>query len=216
MRAPPPLRGGLPARLAILTAGLFVFAAGVVGLLESKLGLSPWDVLHQGLARRSPLTFGEANIVVGVAVLAAAALLGARIGIGTVANAVLIGAFIQALTSIGAVTRLQHDGLGARIGLLAGGIALVGLGSGLYLGATLGAGPRDSLMVIGAARTRFRIGLVRAALELSALAAGAALGGTIGVGTVAFALGIGPAMEASFWMLERTPLVVTRARPVRA
>jgi uncharacterized membrane protein YczE len=77
-------------------------------LLEARLGLSPWDVLHQGIARRSPLTFGEANIAVGLVVLAGAALLGARVGIGTVANAVLVGAFIQLLTSIDAVSNLAH------------------------------------------------------------------------------------------------------------
>nr|MDQ2981803.1 hypothetical protein [Actinomycetota bacterium] len=77
---------------------------------------------------------------------------------------------------------------------------------GLYLGADLGAGPRDSLMVVGARRTPFRIGVVRAALELCALAVGFALGGTVGVGTVAFALGIGPVVELVFWLLERSSL----------
>ena len=82
----------------------------------------------------------------------------------------------------------------------------MGVGSGLYLGADLGAGPRDSLMVVGARRTPFRIGVVRVALELSALGGGLLLGGTIGIGTAAFAFGIGPAVEGSFWLLERSPL----------
>src|SRR5207253_1358399 len=91
MREPPPLRGGMRTRLALLLAGLLLFAAGIVALLESRLGLSPWDVLHQGLARHTPLSFGEANILASVVVVAAARLLGARVGIGTVANAVLVG-----------------------------------------------------------------------------------------------------------------------------
>lgn len=206
MRAPPRLRGRLPARLGVLLAGLFVFAAGIVALLESRLGLSPWDVLHQGLARHTPLSFGAANIVVSVIVIVFAALLGGRIGVGTLANAVLVGSFVQLLTSLDAVAGLADESLAVRVGLLLAGLALMGLGTGLYLGADLGAGPRDSLMVVGARRTPFRIGVVRAALELCALAVGFALGGTVGVGTVAFALGIGPTVELVFWLLERSSL----------
>ena len=206
MRAPPRIRGSLRARTAFLVAGLLLFAAGIVALLESRLGLSPWDVLHQGIARHTPLTFGEANIAVSLVVVTVAWLLGARVGLGTLANTLLVGGFVQGLTSVPQVKHLAHDPLGARIGLLAGGLALMGAGSGLYLGADLGAGPRDSLMVVGAQRTRYRIGVVRATLELSALAAGAALGGTVGVGTLAFAITIGPMVELSFWLLERSSL----------
>ena len=211
MRAPPRLRGGLPARLAVLVAGLFLFAVGIVAFLESRLGLPPWDVLHQGIAERTPLTFGQANVAVSVAVLYLAWLLGARVGIGTAANAVLIGVFIEVLTRVDAVDRLSEAPLAGRVGLLALGVAAIGAGSGFYLGAQLGAGPRDSLMVVGAERTPLRIGLVRAVLELSALAAGVALGGTVGVGTLAFALLVGPSVEASFWLLERSPLAAPAA-----
>jgi uncharacterized membrane protein YczE len=173
MRAAPRLRGRLPVRLCYLLAGLLLFAAGIVALLESRLGLSPWDVLHQGIAEHTPLAFGEANNAVGVVVLACAWLLGARVGAGTVANAVLVGAFVQLLLSVGAVERLADAPLATRVALLAGGIALIGAGTGLYIGADLGAGPRDSLMVVGAHRTGRRVGAVRAAIEVSALAAGA-------------------------------------------
>ncbi|MDP9243527.1 MAG: hypothetical protein M3O77_00410 [Chloroflexota bacterium] len=206
MRAPPRLRGGLPTRLGLLVAGLFVFAAGIVSLLESGLGLSPWDVLHQGLARHTPLSFGAANIIVSVVVLAVAALLGARIGIGTLANATLVGAFVQVLSSLDGIAALADGPLAVRIALLGLGLGLMGLGTGLYLGADLGAGPRDSLMIVGARRTPFRIGVVRGALEFGALAVGWLLGGTVGIGTVAFALGIGPLVELAFSLLERSPL----------
>jgi uncharacterized membrane protein YczE len=206
VKAPPRLRGGLRARLAVLLFGLVLFGTGVVCLLESRLGLSPWDVLHQGLARHSPLSFGEASIAVSLAVVVVAWLLRAPIGIGTIANALFVGGTIEVLTLLPAVTRLAHDPLGVRIGLLVVGLVLIGAGSGLYLGANLGAGPRDSLMVVGAQRTPLRIGVVRALLELGALGAGIALGGTVGVGTVAFALLIGPSVEASFWALARSPL----------
>lgn len=208
MRAPPVLRGGLAARLVLLVFGLALFAAGIVAFLESGLGLPPWDVLHQGIAERTALSFGEANIAVGVSVLALAWLLGARVGIGTFANATLIGAFVIGLTSLDAVDRLSEQPLALRVGLLAAGVVLTGIGSGFYLGAALGAGPRDSLMVVAAQRTSIRIALVRGGLELSALAAGLALGGTAGVGTVAFALLVGPAVEGSFWALQRTGLAL--------
>lgn len=213
MRVPPRVRGGLPARLASLFAGLFVFACGTVAQLESGLGLAPWEVLHQGISRHTPLTYGTASIVVSVIAVAVAWRLGARIGFGTVANAVLIGAFIELLTRVPAIDRLSDSSLGARIGLLAAGIALIGVASALYIGAGLGAGPRDSLMVVGSQRTRLRIGAVRAALEVSALVAGFALGGTVGVGTLAFALLVGPAVEAGFWLLQRSPLAVPAMQP---
>ncbi len=208
MHAPPRVRGGLAARLVSLAAGLFVFAAAIVLQLESRLGLSPWDTLHQGLARHTPLSFGIASVCVSMVVLAVAWRLGARIGIGTVANAVLVGSFIQGLTAIGPVDRLSDSALGARIAMLAASMVLIGVGSALYLGAWLGAGPRDSLMVVGGERTGLRLGIVRAGLELAALGAGFGLGGTVGVGTLVFALGVGPALEGAFWLLQRSRLAV--------
>ena len=208
------MRGGTAARYASLVFGLALFALGVVLILESKLGLSPWDVLNQGLAKHSPLSFGMANVAVAIVVLFVGWSLGGRPGVGTVANAVLIGAFIQAYTSIAAVTRLSHRGLELRVVLLLAGIGLIGPASAFYIGADLGAGPRDTLMLVGARRTRFRVGIVRATLELCALAAGIALGGTFGVGTVLFALLVGPIVEASFGLLGRTPLAAPSPAPV--
>ena len=203
---PPLIRGGARARAAALLGGLFLFALGIVLQLQSELGLSPWDVLNQGISERTPLSFGTANIVVALVVLAVAWALGARIGIGTVANALLIGLFVDLLLALDAVESLAGHGLAVRVALLVGGIAVVALGSGLYIGAALGAGPRDSLMIVGARRTGIRLGTVRAVLEISAAAVGLALGGTVGIGTVAFAFGIGPAVEVAFWALLRLGL----------
>ena len=213
-RTHPRIRGGIGARSAGLVFGLALFALGIVFILESKLGLSPWDVLNQGIAKHSPLSFGAANVVVALAVLCLAWSLGGRPGIGTVANALLVGSFIQLLTSIHAVQQLSHEALSVRIPLLAGGIALIGPASAFYIGADLGAGPRDTLMLVGATRTRFRVGIVRATLEICALAAGIALGGTFGFGTVLFALLVGPIVEVSFAALARTPLAVASPAPV--
>ena len=126
---------------------------------------------------------------------------------GTIANAVLIGLFIEVLVRVPAVEALSEEGLAVRSVVLVVGIAVVAVGSAFYLGAALGAGPRDSLMLVLALRSRWRIGVVRTLLESSVVVVGAVLGGTIGIGTVAFALLIGPALEASFWLLGRTPLV---------
>jgi uncharacterized membrane protein YczE len=214
LKTHPRVRGGYGARYASLVFGLLLFALAIVLILESKLGLSPWDVLNQGLSRHSPLSFGMANVAVGLVVLFIGWSLGGKPGVGTVANAVLVGVFIQLLTSIDAITRLQHDGLAVRVPLLVAGIVLIGPASAFYIGADLGAGPRDTLMLVGARRTRFRIGIVRATLEICALAVGIVLGGTFGVGTVLFALLIGPIVEASFAILARTPLAVPSPDPV--
>jgi uncharacterized membrane protein YczE len=208
MLAPPVVRGGIVARWAALLIGLFLFSFGIVLLLMSRLGLSPWDVLSQGIARHTPLSFGDANIAVALVVLVVAWRLGARIGPGTVANAILIGLFIDGLLAIDGIHRLATEPLGVRICELVGGILIIGAASGLYLGAALGAGPRDSLMLVLSKRTGARIGVVRAVLEVLATAAGFALGGKVGVGTLAFAFGIGPAVEASFWALGRTPIAL--------
>jgi uncharacterized protein len=207
VRTAPVLRGGLALRLGWLVAGLFVFSLGIICFLESRLGLPPWDVLHQGIAKRTPVSFGLANELVGVLVLLVAWRLGARIGIGTVGNAVLIGLFIVLLQPLHAVHRLTDLPLGGRIALLGLGLVLFGVGSAFYIGAGLGAGPRDSLMLVGAQRTGARVGVVRAAIEISVLVVGVLLGGQIGIGTVLFAALIGPSVEASFWLLSRSDLV---------
>jgi uncharacterized membrane protein YczE len=208
VHVPPRVRGGLVARWVALLVGLFLFALAIVCQLESGLGLSPWDVLHQGIAEHTPLSFGAANVVVGVVVMAVSWGLGATIGFATVANSVLVGTFVQALTAIGAVDGLADDSLGVRIALLVVAMPIYGIASALYLGAWMGAGPRDSLMVVVAARTHQRLGVVRACIELLALAAGFVLGGTVGIGTIVFAISIGPALEAGFWLLRRSPVGV--------
>ena len=206
MRAPPVIRGGFRPRLAFLVLGLFLCSVGIVCFLESELGLPPWDVLHQGLAEQTGLSFGIANLVVSVLVLVLAWRLRARIGLGTLLNAVLIGTFVIVLTSFDAVDALSDGSLGVRVGLIVLALACFGAGSAFYICASLGAGPRDSLMLVTSARLGVRIGVARTGLEVAALVAGFALGGTAGIGTLVFALGIGPAVEASFWLLERTPL----------
>ena len=206
MHVPPLVRGSVVVRSAALLFGLALFALGIVLLLESGLGLSPWDVLAQGVSEQTSISFGTANVVIAVAVLVAAWALGARIGPGTVANAVLIGLTVDVLLAIPAIEALSSSPLGVRIVLMAAGIAIIGAGSAFYIGAGMGAGPRDSLMLVLSRRTGRRIGVTRATLEVIVTIVGFALGGTVGIGTLAFAFGIGPAVELSFQLLERSPL----------
>jgi uncharacterized protein len=206
VKVAPVLRGGPVARAVWLVSGLLLCAVGILCFLEARLGLPPWDVLHQGIAERTLLSFGLANEVVGVIVLTVAWALGARVWIGTVANAVLIGFFIIVLQPLRVVHELSDWPLVPRIGLLAAGLVCFGVGTAFYIGANLGAGPRDSLMLVGSRRTQIRIGAMRAMLEISVLLAGFLLGGTVGLGTLAFAALIGPSVEASFWVVTRTRL----------
>lgn len=204
--APPRVRGGAAVRSAVLVLGLLVFAVGIVGIYESELGLSPWDVLNQGIAEHTPLSFGTANIAVGVIILVVAGRLDVHVRVGTVANAILVGGFVDLLLRIDTVDQLSERALAVRVVLLVGGVAICGVGTALYIGAGMGAGPRDSLMLGITRRVRHRVGVVRTAIEASVTVAGFALGGTVGVGTLAFVLGIGPAMELSFALLARSPL----------
>ena len=206
MKSAPVLRGGPVARAVWLVSGLFLCALGILSFLEARLGLPPWDVLHQGIARRTPLSFGAANEVVGVIVLAVAWALAARVWIGTVSNAVLIGLFIILLQPLHTVQALSAWPLVPRIGLIVIGLVCFGVGTAFYIGANLGAGPRDSLMLVGSHRTGIRIGAMRALLEISVLLVGFLLGGTVGLGTLAFAALIGPSVEASFWLVTRLRL----------
>lgn len=206
MLAPPELRGGFAVRIGALVFGLFLCACGIVCFLESGLGLPPWDVLHQGLAEQAGVSFGAANVAVSVAVLALVWALRARIGLGTLLNALLIGTCVIGLTAIDAVSSLSEEELGVRAGLIPLALVCFGVGSAFYICANMGAGPRDSLMLVASQRLGLRIGTARTAIEVIALAAGFALGGTVGIGTLIFALGVGPSVELSFWLLGRTPL----------
>ena len=206
MKEAPRLRGGLSLRVPSLFLGLVLIAVAIVSLLESGLGLAPWDVFHLGVAEHSPLTIGTASIVVGLAVLCVSWGLGQPPGFGTVANAFVIGAAVDALLSVGWIAELSERGLPPRAGLLAAGVALFGLGTACYIGAGLGAGPRDSLMLVLSRRAGFRIAVVRASIEITVLVTGWALGGTAGLGTLAVAFLLGPSVEGSFWLFVRLGL----------
>ena len=179
-----------PSRLARLLVGLWIFGTGDALILMTELGNSPWTVLAEGVALHTPLTVGVATQVIGVAVLCGWLPLRVRPGLGTILNVVVIGIAIDVMLLI----LPAPSTMVARGAMLLAGVALVGLGSGLYLGTELGPGPRDGWMTGLHRRFGWPLSRVRLGIELGVLVAGAALGGTVGVGTVAFALLIGPAV----------------------
>ena len=185
-----------------LLAGLWLFALGVVLGLGSGLGVSPWDVLHDGIRQATPLSFGAATVLVGLVLVVVALALGVQVGPGTLVNMVAIGAFADALLASGFASDLAARPLPVRLAAVLAGVGLVALGSALYIGAGLGSGPRDSLMLALAARTGLSVGLIRGLLEGSVLGVGWLLGGVVGVGTVLFAWGIGPAVQLAFRVLR--------------
>jgi len=196
----------LAARLLKLMLGLILFGVGIWLGLQADLGVGPWDVLHGGLADKLGTPFGRTSIGVSVIVFVIGLLARVRPGIGTVANVFVIGAVIDLLLGSSLLDGVAGGPLALRLLTTAGGIASVAVGSALYLGAHLGPGPRDGLMLAIHARTGWSVGAARAALELSVLVIGVLLGGPVGIGTLAFALGIGPAVQVAFRVLRQVPV----------
>jgi uncharacterized membrane protein YczE len=189
------------ARYVQLFLGLGAFGVSLAFLVRSRLGLDPWDVLHQGLARHTGLAIGTWSILVGLVVLALWIPLHQRPGIGTVCNVVLVGVVLDATLAVFP----QQQTVAARWICLIVGIGLNAVATGAYVGAGLGPGPRDGLMV-GLAARGHSIRVVRTSIEVTVLLVGIALGGTAGIGTVAFALCIGPLVHVTLPWLSRAPM----------
>jgi len=192
-------------RLPRLLIGIVVLSFGIALILNAKLGVSPYDVLHQGLSRLTDLSFGTVVVLLGLLVLLLWFPLGQRLGIGTIINTLSIGFIVDVFT--GALP--EPHSTAWRSPMLVGGILITAFGIGLYIGAGLGPGPRDGLMT-GLAAKGYPLWRVRTGLELTALASGWALGGDVGVGTVLFAFGIGP---LGHWFLKRLHLGVGDVDP---
>lgn len=200
-----PVRVAPARRFPQLLAGLALYAVSMAMMLRARLGLAPWDVLHQGLAHRLALDYGVVTASTGALVLLMWWPLRQRPGVGTVANVVVI-AFVVDLAL--AVLPVPHA-LPARVALLVGGVVGNAAATAGYVGARLGPGPRDGLMTGIGARTGVSIRVVRTVIEVLVLAGGWVLGGDVGVGTVLYALGIGPLTQWFLRALAYRPGVVT-------
>jgi uncharacterized membrane protein YczE len=180
--------------------GLVMFGAGIAFTAISELGLSPWDVFAQGISRRTGIGLGVAGIIVGAAVLLLWIPFREKVGLGTILNVAVIGTVTD--LTLWVLPEEASSAAWQWIALI-GGIALIGLGTGLYIGAGMGPGPRDGLMT-ALARRGIKMRRARTFIEVTVLVVGWVLGGTVGIGTVAFAFGVGPAVE---WSFGRTAVV---------
>ena len=189
-----------------LMVGLVLFGVGLWLGLVAELGVGPWDVLTGGLSQQLGTPFGRTAIGISVVVLLIGLAAGVRPGVGTLLNVLVIGAVIDLLLATPLLAGLESAHVALRLVVTLLGIACVAAGSALYLGAQLGPGPRDGLMVAIHLRTGWRVGTARAVLECGVLVVGVLLGGPVGIGTVLFALGIGPAVQVAFRVLRQTPV----------
>jgi uncharacterized membrane protein YczE len=178
----------LTRRVVQLLLGLFAYGIAIAMMVQAGIGLSPWDVLAQGLSIKTGWAFGLITNVVGLVVLLLWIPLRQRPGLGTVLNVLLIGPSAQ----LGLALIPQQTELWAQVPLFVGGLLLLAVATGLYIGPKMGPGPRDGLMTGLHARTGRPIWAVRTGIEVSVLIVGWFLGGNVGVGTLAFAVLIGP------------------------
>ena len=200
-------------RLVQLYAGLVLYGISMALMVRSELGVMPWDVLHQGVARQLGLSLGTVTILVGILVLLARVQLRERPGLGTVCNVLVIGIAVDAALALAG----PPSSMSARVLLAASGIALNAVATAAYIGVQLGPGPRDGLMTGLVRRTGGSVRLVRTAIEVAVVISGWLLGGTLGLVTVVYALAIGPLVHQ---MLPRLtvplPGAEARATPTAA
>lgn len=187
-------------RVIRLFIGLFLFAVGIVFTINANLGLSPWDVFHQGISHLTGITMGQASIVVGIILVLLDAVLGERLGWGTLCNMLFIGLFMDFLM-------LNHlipiyEGIIPSVIMMLLGMAVIGVASYFYIGAALGSGPRDGLMIALTKMTHKSVRFIRNAIEISALIVGYLLGGFVGIGTLIMALVLGNIIQLSFTVLK--------------
>ena len=184
-------------RLARCVTGLACFGLGISMFVTARLGLAPWDVFHQGVSRHTGIALGWVIEITGFVLLLLWIPLRQRPGVGTILNALEIGLVVNLIGDHLPST----DRLVPRLAYVVGAVVVIALGSGLYIGAGLGTGPRDGLMV-GLATRGYSVRVTRTILEAVVMASGIALGGRIGVGTLAFMFGIGPLVHVLIPRLE--------------
>lgn len=183
-------------RVLRLFAGLFTFAVGIVFTINANLGLSPWDVFHKGLTNTIHITMGQASMLVGLGLIILDTIFGEKLGWGTLANIFFIGLFMD-LLMLNHLIPITHTLVYGVLMMLIG-MLIIGVASYLYIGAGLGAGPRDGLMVALTKRTGRSVRLIRTIIEASALITGYLLGGYVGIGTFIMALATGYFVQFAF------------------
>ncbi|WP_231549838.1 YitT family protein [Cetobacterium sp. ZWU0022] len=181
-----------------LMLGLLLCSLGVVTILNSNLGLSPWDVLNQGLNKTIGITLGEANLLVGAVVVFVSIFLKQPIGSGTIINFLLVGVFIDMYMYLDVVPK--GDVLIKKIAILIIGIMIFSYGCYVYISTGLGCGPRDGLMVVLTKKSKYPLWKIKTCIEVVVLSIGYILGGSVGIGTIVSSICVGPLIQYFFKM----------------
>ena len=192
-------------RLVQLVFGLSLYGVAAALMVRADLGLSPWHVFHQGVARVTGISFGMVVNLTGLAILALWIPMRLRIGIGTILNALMIGS----TADVSLMLMPPIENLMARWIMLLAGVVLTGMACGIYIGAGLEPGPRDGLMTGIVRRTGWSVRATRSGIELVALAIGVLLGGKIGLGTLIYAVLIGPLVQFFLPRFAWRPVITT-------
>ncbi|AFQ44617.1 putative membrane protein [Desulfosporosinus meridiei DSM 13257] len=183
-------------RIIRLFLGLFLFAVGIVLTINANLGLAPWDVFHQGIVYLTGITMGQASIGVGIILVIINAALGERVGWGSLGNMLFIGLFMD-LIMLNYLIPIAADLVSGLIMMFLG-MFIVGVASYFYIGAGLGSGPRDGLMIALTKKTNRSVRFIRNSIEISALIVGYLLGGFVGIGTLIMSVALGYIIQFIF------------------
>ena len=179
-----------------LIAGFIFCASSTIFMLNSNLGVSPWDVFHQGISRLTGITIGQASIIIGILFVIIGMCFGQRLGIGTILNMILVGQFIDLIMYLNIIPEATNMITGILMMII--GMLLMGYGCYLYISCGLGCGPRDGVMIVLSNMLNKPIKYVRATMEISVLILGFILGGTVGLGTIISAIFLGYSIQLVF------------------
>lgn len=183
-------------KLGLLIVGLFICSLGSVFLIESGIGMAPWDVLHSGIAITLDMNIGAAGILVSFVILVIDYFMGIKIGVGSVLNMMLVGIFVDIIRATELIK--PSDNFLMQLMFIVGGMMILNVGMFVYISQGLGSGPRDGLMVGICKKTGYSVKTVRSSIELGAVFCGILLGGAFGIGTIFCAIISGPIMKFMF------------------
>ena len=187
-------------RLINMIIGLFLYALGIIVTIRANVGFAPWDVFHVGIANTIGLSLGTVSILVGIIIVVVIMISGEKLGLGTISNMLLIGIFLDIILKINVIPKMDNTIFG--ILMLIFGLFIISIGSYFYIGSAFGAGPRDSLMVVLAKKTKIPVGISRSIIEILVTIGGYFLGGMVGLGTLISAIGIGFCVQITFRILK--------------
>jgi len=184
-----------------LISGLFLYALGIFLSIQANIGLAPWEAFSMGGSYLTHLSYGNIVVITGFIIIAIDYVLKEKIGFGTILNALLIGKFVDLIQFFNLIPTMSNFWLGLIMLLL--GQVVICIASYFYIGAALGCGPRDALMVaLGKRMTKVPIGVIRGLIEGTVLFVGWLLGAKVGIGTVVSVFGIGLILQLTFKLLH--------------